>query len=128
MECLGRQIIAELYSCDKNLLDNLDHVRNTLLDAALKANTRIIDYRFHRFTPQGVSGVVVIAESHIAIHTWPEYGYAALDIFTCGDRSMPMIALRRIVLALRAGRVKYKILKRGMLRNVGVLENKIPNS
>lgn len=124
---LGKQIIADLYHCDEELLDDLEYVRKTVVEAAEKAETRIIDCKFHKFTPQGVSGVVVIAESHIAIHTWPEYGYAAIDIFTCGNRSMPRLALKHVSRALKAKRVMYKELRRGVLENVQVNENKILN-
>ncbi|MBO3841975.1 MAG: adenosylmethionine decarboxylase [Candidatus Brockarchaeota archaeon] len=127
MMYLGKQIIADLYHCDEELLDDLEYVRKTVVEAAEKAETRIIDCKFHKFTPQGVSGVVVIAESHIAIHTWPEYGYAAIDIFTCGNRSMPRLALKHVSRALKAKRVMYKELRRGVLENVQVNENKILN-
>ncbi|MBO3799334.1 MAG: adenosylmethionine decarboxylase [Thermoproteota archaeon] len=128
MMYLGKQIIAELYYCDEELLDDLEYVRKTVIEAAKKAETRIIDYRFHKFTPQGVSGVVVIAESHIAIHTWPEYGYAAIDIFTCGNRSMPRLALKHISRALKAKKVRYRELRRGVLEHVQLNENKILNT
>ena len=80
---LGEHYIIELYGCNSNVLDNLEEISSTLLESARIAGATIIDHSFHRFSPQGVSGVVVIAESHLSIHTWPEYGYAALDLFTC---------------------------------------------
>jgi S-adenosylmethionine decarboxylase len=126
--CLGKQIIADLYYCDEKLLNNLDHVRRIMIEAAEKANTQIIDHKFHKFKPQGVSGVVVIAESHVAIHTWPEYGYAAVDIFTCGNRSMPRLALRHISQALKAKRVRYREVERGVLKHVQLNESKIFNA
>lgn len=122
---LGKQIIAELYHCDEKLLDDLDYIKKTMIEAAERAKTWIIDYKFHKFAPQGVSGVVIIAESHISIHTWPEYGYAAIDIFTCGNRSMPKLALDHLSRALKAKRVEYRKLRRGLLENVQVNGNKI---
>jgi S-adenosylmethionine decarboxylase len=80
---LGEHYIIELYECDKSVLNNLDVIQGALLKAADLAGATIIDSRFHRFAPQGVSGVIVIAESHLSIHTWPELGYAALDLYTC---------------------------------------------
>jgi len=80
---LGEHYIIELYDCRQSILDSLEEIKQTLLDAARMAGATIIDQRFHKFSPQGVSGVVVIAESHLSIHTWPEKGYAALDLFTC---------------------------------------------
>ncbi len=80
---LGEHYIIELYNCKNAILDNLTKIKATLLEAARQAGATIIDERFHQFSPQGVSGVIVIAESHLSIHTWPELGYAALDLFTC---------------------------------------------
>ena len=80
---LGEHHIIELYDCNNHELDNLEKIESALLEAANIAGATIIDSRFHKFSPQGVSGVVVIAESHLSIHTWPESGYAALDLFTC---------------------------------------------
>ncbi|MDW8034318.1 MAG: adenosylmethionine decarboxylase [Nitrososphaerota archaeon] len=127
-KCLGSQIIAELYHCDRNLLDDLDYIRNIMLNAANEANVTIIGSKFHKFSPQGVSGVVVIAESHISIHTWPEYGYAALDIFTCGNRSMPRLALKYLAKALRAKKIMFKEVKRGVLKYVSACESPILNA
>jgi len=80
---LGEHYLIELYNCKNEVLDNLSRIKETLLEAARMAGATIIDERFHQFSPQGVSGVIVIAESHLSIHTWPELGYAALDLFTC---------------------------------------------
>ncbi|MBU2513310.1 adenosylmethionine decarboxylase [bacterium] len=82
---LGTQLIVELYECNHSILDNLNQIEATMLAAAKAANATIINHYFHKFSPCGVSGVIVIAESHIAIHTWPEHGYCAIDIFTCGN-------------------------------------------
>lgn len=128
IKCLGSQIIAELYYCDRNLLDDLDYIRNIMLNAAKEANVTVIGSKFHKFSPQGVSGVVVIAESHISIHTWPEYGYAAVDIFTCGKRSMPRLALRYISKALKAGKIRFKEVKRGVFEFVPAYEGPILNA
>lgn len=85
MQALGHQIIAEFYGCDADLLANVDYVTDVMLEAASRAKATIVTHTFHHFSPLGVSGAVIIAESHLAIHTWPEYGYAAVDLFTCGD-------------------------------------------
>ena len=70
-------------------MDDLPYIRNALLEAAEKTGATIVGQSFHQFSPQGVTGVVSIAESHLAIHTWPEFGYAAVDIFTCGEGFRP---------------------------------------
>ncbi|MHA1617412.1 MAG: adenosylmethionine decarboxylase [Candidatus Njordarchaeales archaeon] len=80
---LGRHIIVELHGVDPKLLDDLDRLREILMEAAIKAGATIIGEVFHKFSPHGVTGVIAVKESHISIHTWPEFGYAALDIFTC---------------------------------------------
>ncbi|MDP2316209.1 MAG: adenosylmethionine decarboxylase [Pseudomonadota bacterium] len=89
MNALGNHLLVELYECDAALLDDLDGITDAMVEAALEAGATVIDRTFHRFAPQGVSGVVVIAESHLAIHTWPEHRYAAVDVFTCGTRVSP---------------------------------------
>src|SRR3954451_14783572 len=81
---LGVQWTVELMGCDSARLDDVDRIAHDMLQAAKMAQTTVVNSHFHKFSPQGVSGVVIIAESHIAIHTWPEVGYAALDMFTCG--------------------------------------------
>jgi len=82
---LGRQLTIEYYECAANVLLDKDLVEKALLQAAKNSGATIISSSFHGFTPQGVSGVVVIAESHFTVHAWPEHDYAAVDIFTCGD-------------------------------------------
>ena len=84
MKSLGKQLIVELYGCSTALLDSPDHSERILVEAVNRSGATVIQPFFHQFSPHGVSGVVVIAESHVAIHTWPEYGYCAVDIFTCG--------------------------------------------
>ncbi|HXE72258.1 MAG TPA: adenosylmethionine decarboxylase [Candidatus Nitrosotenuis sp.] len=89
MVALGSHIIAELSHCRPELLSDLEQVREAMIRAAQKAGAEIREVAFHRFTPHGVSGVVVIAESHLSIHTWPELGYAAIDVYTCGPHTDP---------------------------------------
>mgnify|MGYP000456923456 FL=1 len=91
MEALGRQILVEFYDCDSSSINDVEFIEEAMLNATKEANATIISHNFHKFSPYGVSGVVVIAESHVAIHTWPEYNYAAVDIFTCGDTIDPWI-------------------------------------
>jgi S-adenosylmethionine decarboxylase len=82
---LGRQLTIEYYSCAEDILLNKDTIEKALLKAAKDSGATIISSSFHDFKPQGVSGVVIIAESHFTVHAWPEHDYAAVDIFTCGD-------------------------------------------
>lgn len=92
MIALGRHIIAELYNCDLEKIDDVSFVENCMLSAAEKAGATVINSTFHHFSPFGVSGVIVIQESHFSIHCWPEYGYASIDIYTCGETVDPWIA------------------------------------
>lgn len=114
MNKLGRHLLVELWEVEEDLLQDVEWVRKTLLKAAHHAQTTVVSQTFHRFAPQGVSGVVVIAESHISIHTWPELGYAAVDVFTCGDHTMPERAAAYIVEQSRAGRHSVMGLDRGI--------------
>ncbi len=92
MTALGRHIIAELYGCDIEKIDDVSFVEKSMLEAAEKAGATVINSTFHHFSPLGVSGVIVIQESHFSIHCWPEYSYASIDIYTCGDTIDPWIA------------------------------------
>jgi len=114
MKILGRHLIVELVDCDRALLDDAAAMEMYLNEAARLAGATIVHSVFHRYNPQGVSGVVVIAESHVSLHTWPEYGYAAVDFFTCGDRVDPYKAHDYLRDKLRAGDAQVRELKRGI--------------
>ena len=89
---LGRHILVEFFGCNPSILNDVIQIESSMVDAAIKAQATVINSTFHHFSPYGVSGVVVIQESHLAIHTWPEYGYAAVDVFTCGSDVNPWTA------------------------------------
>ncbi len=82
---LGKQILVELFDCDPGCLDGIENVKRALADVADSIGVDVIKSAFHQFSPHGISGVLLIRESHITIHTWPEYRYAAVDVFTCGE-------------------------------------------
>tara|TARA_Y100001934_G_scaffold89099_1_gene110527 strand:+ start:220 stop:687 length:468 start_codon:yes stop_codon:yes gene_type:complete len=88
-ENIGRHCILELYQCDHAKLNDEAFIRTTLTSSAKIAGATLINLVTHSFKPQGVTGLALLAESHISIHTWPEIGYAAIDVFTCGDHTMP---------------------------------------
>ncbi|MCS7206680.1 MAG: adenosylmethionine decarboxylase [Dehalococcoidia bacterium] len=115
MQALGRHLILELRGCDPRLLDDLPYIRQTLLEAAQIAGATIVGQTFHKFHPVGVTGVVAIAESHLCIHTWPEYGYAAVDIFTCGERFSPHRAAQWVIERLHCQEPDITELERGRL-------------
>ncbi len=112
---LGRHIIAELYNCDSRVLSDVERIKEVFLEAARKANMNVIKYDFHHFRPFGVSGVVIVSESHLAVHTWPEFGYAAVDIYVCGDESEPWEAYKVIFEGLGAKNATAMEIKRGIL-------------
>ncbi|HOA71639.1 MAG: adenosylmethionine decarboxylase [Bacillota bacterium] len=115
MKGLGRHVLAEVYGCEFDVLNDLDRIREVMVNAALSAGAEVIETTFHRFSPQGISGVVVISESHLAIHTWPELGYAALDVFTCGSDVDPWVAMEAIIEEFGATSVTATEVKRGVL-------------
>jgi len=84
VDTIGRHLIAEYYDCDRAIIDDVQAVGSHLRAAAEEVGATIVSEAFHRYAPQGVSGTLLIAESHLSIHTWPEVGYVAVDIFTCG--------------------------------------------
>ena len=114
MQALGRQILVEFYGCDRDVLNDEPLIREILLEGVRRSNATIVSDTFHTFSPHGVSGVVVIAESHVAIHTWPEHGYAAVDIFTCGETIDPWIIQKYLEEGFGAGNVSSMEMKRGL--------------
>ncbi|MBO8140967.1 MAG: S-adenosylmethionine decarboxylase proenzyme [Firmicutes bacterium] len=111
---LGRHILCEAYGCDPEVLNDRAVVERIMVDAALRAGAEVREVAFHKFSPQGVSGVVVISESHLAIHTWPELGYAAIDVFTCGETVNPWEACNYLTAAFRASSVETREVARGV--------------
>ncbi len=115
MKPLGRHILAEIYGCDFDTLNDILRVEETMVNAALEAGAEVRESVFHKFSPQGVSGVVVISESHLTIHTWPELGYAAVDVFTCGDKVDPWDALNYLTTQFNAQHIETQETARGIL-------------
>jgi len=119
LESRGTHIICELSGCAPDLLSDVSAVQAIMTSAAREANAEILKVAFHRFQPQGVSGVVVIAESHLSIHTWPESGYAAVDFYTCGDHTDPWRACEYAARKLGAGTMLTTEVKRGIASTNG---------
>ena len=112
---LGQHVLAEFFECDPNTLNSLDKVEKYMMDAALECGATIVQKCFHMFSPHGVSGVVIISESHLAIHTWPELGYAAVDLFTCGWKCDPKVAYEVLKTKFNSKNASFSELKRGIL-------------
>ena len=117
MNALGKHLLLELKDCDTEVLNDLSFIKTMLPDAAREAGAMVLGESFHQFNPQGVSGVVIIAESHLFIHTWPECGYAAVDIFTCGDSVQASKAAQRLISELKAKNHSILEIQRGILDN-----------
>ncbi len=111
-DAVGKHCILELYNCDCARLDDEAFLRDTITTAAKRAGATLLNLITHRFEPQGVTGLALLAESHISIHTWPESGYAAVDVFTCGDHTMPERACQVLWEELGAGRHKLTSFRR----------------
>ena len=124
MHALGTHLLVELRNCSSKLLNDLKKVEEILVAAAREANATVIESRFHKFSPFGISGVVVIAESHLTIHTWPEYGYAAVDVFTCGEVLKPEIAANYMIDKFQSKSPSIVEVKRGLLSREGRLPHK----
>jgi len=112
MKYLGKHYLLELYDCPADLLSDPVFIGEKMNEAAQEMQASIVESTFHHFNPLGVSGVIIIKESHLTIHTWPEYGYAAIDVFTCGKIYMDegIEYLRKV---LKAKRAEVKKMGRG---------------
>jgi S-adenosylmethionine decarboxylase len=113
LKTIGRHLIAEFYGCNPQTLDDPARIRQYMLEAADKVSATVVGEVFHRFSPQGVSGSVVIAESHLSIHTWPESGYVAIDIYTCGGLD-PRPGFRHLGQSLEASSCRVQEIVRGL--------------
>ena len=115
MNVLGIHLLLELKECNPKLLDDLNYIREAMLRAAHGVGAHIVGESFHHFSPQGVTGILAIAESHISIHTWPEHCFAAADIFTCGSSFQPRKAAQILILELQSKSQDITEVRRGLL-------------
>src|SRR5688572_4872838 len=115
MNSLGEHMLLEYYGCDAEKLARSDEVKQIVVDAVREAQGTVVTNIFHTFSPHGVSGVVVIAESHVTIHTWPEHNCAAVDIFSCSPRLNKILLRDSLKEHLGAAQVTTRNFKRGVL-------------
>lgn len=120
---LGRHLIAEFYNCNKEILDSVEKVEYYMKKAAMETKATIVTSTFHRFLPHGVSGAVIVSESHLAIHTWPEFGYASIDLYTCGDEVDPWKAFEYLKKSFNSLRTEVSEHKRGLFNEIGIPES-----
>ena len=117
---LATHTLIDLDECDPSLLDNLEYVRFSLIEASTEAKATILSDKFHKFEPVGVTGFVTLAESHISVHTWPEYEFATVDILSCGNSMDPEIATEYIIGKFECNKASIKKYKRGAVKNFKV--------
>lgn len=115
MSALGRHILVEFFGCSSEILNEVVTIEQGMVAAAEKAGATVINSTFHHFSPYGVSGVVVIQESHLAIHTWPEFEYAAVDLFTCGDAVNPWTSFDHLKEVFQAKNYSALEMRRGAI-------------
>ena len=108
----GRHYLVEFSDCDPRVMKKVKDVRSILLRAARESKATVLKHYFYQFKPFGVTAIIMIAESHFALHTWPEERFAAFDLLTCG-RMYPRRAINHIQKAFKAKKVKIRIFKRG---------------
>lgn len=109
----GVHFIVEASGCD-DTITNVVRLQDTLVEAARRAHAQVWSVSFNRFPPNGVSGVVVISESHLSVHTWPEASYMALDIYTCGAKTEPMVAVQYVLEQVSAKHIHITEITRGL--------------
>jgi S-adenosylmethionine decarboxylase len=110
---LGLHILADLYGVEFDKIDHVEDVRDLLEGAVKYANLSKLSSHFHQFYPHGATGVILLEESHISIHTWPEHGYAAIDVYTCGGKEKTFKAMEYILKVLKPKRIDEKVAERG---------------
>ena len=115
---LGTHYLAEFYICNRSKINNIAFLECVMIEATKLSGASIIKHFFHKFSPQGISGIIVIAESHFAIHTWPEHGYAAVDLFSCADFNFKA-ALNHIRININAEYHSISLARRGILSASG---------
>lgn len=114
MEALGKHAIFDFFDCRCNFLDSADQLKAIMTEAAIVTGANVIEAFFHKFNPYGVSGTVIISESHLSIHTWPELGFASIDVFTCGEIIDPWKAFSFLKEQLQPEHTTQQEIKRGL--------------
>ena len=99
---VGSHCLLELYDCPKDLLNNVDFIKKALEEGVKEADSTLLRELTHQFEPYGVTALALLAESHVSLHTWPEIGYIAVDMFTCGEHAEPEKACKYLVKAFQA--------------------------
>jgi S-adenosylmethionine decarboxylase len=118
LETTSYHYLLEFYGVSAKDLDDIALIESRMIQAVKESGASYLNHYFHKFAPQGVSGVIVIAESHISIHTWPEVGYAALDVFTCGYKGLADGIVQHLVNSFNPTKLKKDYVQRGDLSSI----------
>jgi len=121
---LGKHVLAEFYDCERSRLNDETFLEAQGIAAAHEMGATVVSSHSHHYQPQGVSVVIILAESHLSLHTWPEYGLASVDIFVCNPDTDPNLAKTYLRAALGAGRIVDLEVERGQLDRIVKLEGK----
>ena len=117
-DSLGKHMIAEFYNCCEDAIDNIEYVRDVMTESARIIGATIVAEKFHKFYPVGVSGVVIISESHLSVHAWKEFKYCAVDIFVCDSSLKLEDGLMYLKKMLKAQKVEYTLHSRGGVKRI----------
>lgn len=109
----GIHLIVDFWNGKK--IEDPKKIKKILFEAAKESHNTPLEITIHKFLPHGITGVILLAESHIAIHAWPELNYSAIDVFTCGEKTMPYLALKYLKKIFQPRRIDIKELKRGKI-------------
>jgi S-adenosylmethionine decarboxylase len=115
MQRIGRHLILELWGCDAERINSIEVIKQAMTETIEACGATLLDLRVYPFTPIGVTGVAILSESHMMIHTWPEYGYAAVDVFTCGHHTDPNAAVPVLRKHFSPERVQVMEMNRGII-------------
>ncbi|MEC9007918.1 MAG: adenosylmethionine decarboxylase [Planctomycetota bacterium] len=113
MASLGRHLLVEMWGCDSRI-DDVEIVERAIDEAVVAIGATLVQSHVHRYSPQGVTGLAVLAESHLSLHSWPEYGYMAADVFTCGTLTIPRRAVAVFKEIFAPGRIEVREIERGV--------------
>lgn len=110
---LGKHLSVDMYGCSFENLNNMDFIKNAIYAAISEAGMTPLEFNCHKFEPQGLAVLLLLAEGHISLHTYPDLGYAAIDIFTCEDQTRPNVMIKILKHYFRPGKTKTTTIKRG---------------
>ena len=113
MASLGRHLLVEMWDCDSRI-DDVETIGRAIDEAVVAIGATLVQSHVHRYSPQGVPGLAVLAASHLSLHSWPEYGYLAADVFTCGTLTIPRRAVAVFEEIFAPGRIEVQEIERGV--------------